>query len=222
VAAEKNVKARAVTHSTLSQHFLFSLALSFSTDAQKVQSQAQQAVTELGNFNNLLNVSVVDNLQAALQQYYAFAGPLNQTLSSVHLDDWRVIATIVPINIVTVFMMAGVLLAIFSIDFPFYSCFLNCILCPLMFIICAVCWITAGLMLMGAGFNGDFCLPGGRHGYSSPDESILNLMNASGHGPTSASFDSYTVAKYFVMQCTTGNYPFTTIQNIIPQLVSQS
>ncbi|GKY99355.1 hypothetical protein MPSEU_000890500 [Mayamaea pseudoterrestris] len=195
-------------------------SLSFSTQAQEVQSQAQDAVDQLGQFNEILDASLLNDLEAVLARYYDFANPFNKTLSTVDVNNWQIIVAIVPVNVVAVLMMAGTLLAIFTIDFPFYGAFLNYVLCPLMFIICTVCWLTAGLMAMGAGLNGDFCLPGGRVGESSPDETILNMMEASGNGPTDEEFDMYTVAKYYVKQCQVGANPFGFIEAVIPRLVS--
>ena len=194
-------------------------ALDFSESAQEVQQQAQDAIDQLGQFNDILDMSLLNDLEAVLDRYYAFANPFNRTLNAVDVYNWQVIVAIVPVNVVAVLMMAGTLLAIFTIDFPFYETFLNYILCPLMFIICAVCWIVAGLMAMGAGLNGDFCLPGGQAGASSPDDTILSMMIASGNGPTQEQFDMYTIAKYFLNQCQVGENPFEFIESVVPRLV---
>jgi hypothetical protein len=192
--------------------------LSFSTTAQNFHSQAQDAINQLGQFNDILNVSLLNQLEAVLARYYAFANPFNQTLSATNVNNWQVIVALVPINLVVVLMMAGTLMAMFTIDFPFYGSFLNFILCPLMFLVCAACWLSAGLMVMGAGFNGDFCLPSGR--MSSPDDTILSMMVASGNGPTNEQFGMYTVAKYYLKQCQIGANPFSFIEAVIPHLVS--
>jgi hypothetical protein len=196
--------------------------LDFSPEAQEIQSQAQDAVDQLAEFNDLLDLSILEDLQAVLDQYYSFSEPIASALGYVNLDDWRIVFVTVVVSMVAVLMMAGTLLAMFSIEFPFYGTFLNYILCPLMFLISSVSWIVAGLMLVAAGMNGDFCLPGGRAEPSSPDDTILGMMNATGNGPgnSGGQFDPYMVAYYFIKQCSVGNNPFGFVRGIVPDLVS--
>ena len=169
--------------------------------------------------DEFLDSSFVSQLDDVLAQYDAIASPVNSTLNSVFLDTWKGVLPIVAVDVIVGLLMLATVLAMCNIERRWFRLGTNYVLCPIMVLICIICWLVAGLMVMGAGFMGDFCLPGGRD--SSPDETILALVNASGYGSTPGEFDAYTVTEYYVQQCANASNPFGFVEESIPKLASR-
>ena len=184
---------------------------------QQLQSQAEASVSKLGDVDEFLDSDFASQLDAVLAQYNAIVSPVNTTLNSIQLDTWRAVLPVVVVDVVVGLLMLATVLAMCHVERRWFRFGTNYVLCPLMILICITCWLVAGLMVMGAGFMGDFCLPGGRG--SSPDETILAFVNASGYGSTPGDLDSYTVTEYYVEQCANVSNPFAFLQESVPILV---
>ena len=76
------------------------------------------------------------------------------------------------------------------------SCFMNWAVLPLFVLVTLFSTIACIVLLLTATMNSDFCGAGN----STPDDTILNLMINS--GKFKASDTSYTMAKYYLYQCT--------------------
>jgi hypothetical protein len=76
--------------------------------------------------------------------------------------------------------------------------------------------MAAGIMVIGAGANADFCLPGGESG-ASPDDSVLQIMQLEGYGPETQAF---AIFQYYIQKCSVGEDPFLFLRQYVADVVS--
>jgi len=191
-----------------------------SPDGVQLRDQATAALAQLEQVGGLLNGTIY-SLEDTVRQSRDLSGYVSQQLNRIDLTDWRALLVLIPYSIVPALLMAGALMAMFDSTIDWYMCTINWFLLPIFVILVALAWVVSAVMIIAAGMNGDFCLPGGRIDASNPanppDLTVLGILAEQGYDLQSI---EYQIMVYFVSQCRAGNDPFLFLREALPQLVS--
>jgi hypothetical protein len=137
----------------------------------------------------------------------------------IDLNDWEALLILIPYIVVPSVLLSACVMAFFDVEYhPLLQSAIHYFFMPLFIIMNAVAFIVAGLMVIGAGANADFCLPGGQSG-ASPDQTLLQIMQLEGYGPESQVF---AILQYYINKCTEdiGEDPFLFLREYVADAVS--
>jgi len=191
-----------------------------STTGQNIRDQATNVMDMLGQIRQFLGESAIQ-LSAGLYRANQASKQASGYMRGIETDDWKALCVLIPFLVVPVLLMTAGAMALCEVHIPWYNCFISWVIMPLFVLMTTAAWGVAAGMIIVAGIEGDFCLPGGRiqlensnYQLNPPDVSVLNMLNAAGINGT----ETYNIVEYFVTQCRVGSDPFDFIRSELPQL----
>lgn len=221
LGAVKQIRASAITvRNTLSAELEAGSfcpadgAIGTSPIAIDVTQQAEEAVPILISLENFVSENV-DDLQGASTDVQLTTQSVMEETDKIQLTSWQALIILVPFTLIPALLMAGVIMAMFDVQSPYFACALNWFIFPVFFVMVVFMGIGASAMLMGASANADFCLPGGRSD-ATVDDNILTIIQEQGVVSESMEF---RVASFYISQCRILDDPFDFITEFKPKLV---
>jgi hypothetical protein len=188
-----------------------------------IRDSGQAAVNLLQSVSTVLSTDNLTSIDETIKGALNYTEPFKVDLNSVDLASWSVTFAVIPFNLIGIFMMTAVVIAMFDFQVPLLSMLYNWFLCPLFILMNCLCWVVAASMLIAAGVNGDFCLPGGRLAISnSPDSTIRIVLLQLGFNETTSptAVSIYATLNYYINQCAGGVVnPFQLLRDALTTLV---
>jgi hypothetical protein len=138
--------------------------------------------------------------------------------ADIDLNDWEALLILIPYIVVPSVLLSACVMAFFNVEYhPLLLSAINYFFLPLLIVMNSVAFIAAGLMVIGAGANADFCLPGGQSG-ASPDQTLLQILELEGYGPESKVF---AIFQFYIRKCMEDiEDPFLFLRDYIADVVS--
>jgi hypothetical protein len=183
--------------------------------AKDVSGQANDAITLLDQLDDFASDDLATLEEGVLA---TVSGSLEviETTENIDLNDWEALLILIPYLVVPSILMSACVMARFDIVYhPFLHSAIHYFFMPVFIIMNAVAFIAAGVMVVGAGANSDFCQPGGETD-ASPDQSVLQIMELQGYGPES---QAYTIFRYYVDKCKADEDPFQFLREYLADVV---
>jgi hypothetical protein len=180
-----------------------------------ISTQANEAVTLLDQLTDFASDNVTD-LDDSISRLQSYALDVADTTEDIDLNDWEALMILIPYIMVPAILMAACAMACFDVSFPFLHCTIHYFFMPLLMIMTAVAFLTAGIVIMAAGANSDFCLPGGRSD-ATPDTTVKRILELEGYGQGSKVYDIFS---YYIEKCAIDEDPFLFLRQYVADLVS--
>lgn len=138
----------------------------------------------------------VDALDSAIRDGNSMIDSIDSSLETSRDNEILGYMIAVPYLVLACIMVVGTVAAQRNAMSRCVSCFMNWAVLPLFVIITLLSTSACIVLLLTAAINSDFCGAGN----STPDDTILNFMINS--GKFKASDSAYTMAQYYLYQCT--------------------
>jgi hypothetical protein len=182
-----------------------------------VSGQADEAIILLDRLDNFTSEDV-DALKGGVIDVASRSEDVIDYTQDIDLNDWEALLILIPYIVVPSVLLSACAMAFFDVEYhPFLLLAIHYFFMPLFIIMNVVAFVVAGLMIIGAGANADFCLPGGQSG-ASPDQTILQILELEGYGPESKVF---AIMQFYIQKCIEGiEDPFLFLRSYMADVVS--
>jgi hypothetical protein len=182
-----------------------------------VSGQADEAIILLDRLDNFTSDDL-DTLKDGVATVTSRSLDVIDITGDIDLNDWQSLLVLIPYIVVPSVLMSACVMAFFDVEYhPFLLSAIHYFFMPLFILMNVVAFIVAGLMIIGAGANADFCLPGGKSD-ASPDQTLLQIMQLEGYGPESKVF---SIFQYYIEKCMEDiEDPFLFLREYVADVVS--
>jgi hypothetical protein len=182
-----------------------------------VSGQADEAILLLDRLDNFTSDDL-DTLKDGVTSVASRSLDVIDMTEEIDLNNWEALLILIPYIVVPSVLLSACVMAFFDVDYhPLLQSAIHYFFMPLFIIMNSVAFIVAGLMIIGAGANADFCLPGGQSG-ASPDQTLLQIMQLQGYGPESKVF---AILQYYIEKCMEDiEDPFLFVREYMADVVS--
>jgi hypothetical protein len=181
-----------------------------------VSGQADEALLLLDRLDNFTSDDLASLKDGVLSVSSRSMDVIDYT-EDIDLNDWESLLILIPYIVVPSVLLSACVMAFFDVEYhPLLLHAIHWFFMPLFIIMNVVAFLTAGLMIIGAGANADFCLPGGQPD-ASPDQTILQILELEGYGPESKVF---AIFQYYIQKCIEGiEDPFLFLRQYMADVV---
>jgi hypothetical protein len=183
--------------------------------AQDVSGQADDAITLLDQLADFASDDLA-TLEEGVLETASKSLEVVDTTEDIDINDWEALLILIPYLVVPSILMSACIMAHFDIVYHhFLLSAIHYFFMPVFIIMNGVAFIAAGVMVIGAGANSDFCQPGGETN-ASPDQSVLQILEVEGYGPES---QLYTIFRYYIGKCKDNEDPFLFLREYVAAVV---
>jgi len=186
-----------------------------SQTAKDIVDQANAAIPYLNQLNDFVGDDV-DQLDGATHSVQKGASSVHEKTQDIDFTSWQGLLVLIPFTILPAILMAGTILAMFDVEFRWFSCMNQWIILPLFFIMVSLACILTAVMVISASANADFCLPNDQPEARTVDTSVLRIVQEEGYTNETMEYKIFT---YYMQSCKSDNDPFQFIRDFEPQLV---
>jgi hypothetical protein len=182
---------------------------------QDISGQADEAIILLDRLGAASED--LDNLEDGVTTVSSRSLDVIDETEDIDLNDWEALLILIPYIVVPSILMSACVMAFFDVEYhPVLSSAIHYFFMPLFILMNIVAFMAAGMMIIGAGANADFCLPGGQTG-ASPDQSVLQILKLEGYDTESKVFKIF---QFYINKCLENEDPFLFLREYVADIVS--